>query len=134
MRLLKKSDYVDEPVLVVPMHELVDKYVGSRLIHYATMDIGGFEYSILDALKYRMPIEVMGVEFCQIDAELYSLEQEAKQHVGKSFDFERYWMDFLVNSPYIPVRANDFSTHRKITLINIDEIVCQRLFNFQRYF
>uniref|UniRef100_A0A914W7N9 Methyltransferase FkbM domain-containing protein n=1 Tax=Plectus sambesii TaxID=2011161 RepID=A0A914W7N9_9BILA len=134
MRLLKKNGYVDVLVPVTPLHQVLDEFIGSRLIHFSTLDIEGFEYSILESLKYGKPIESMGVRFCQIDAELHSLEHQAKRHIGNNFDFQKYWNEFLNNSPYIPVKASDFLAHRKITLINVDDVVCQRSFNFQQFF
>lgn len=36
---------------VVPLEELLDKYVKSRFVHYATIDLEGFEFPVMDAFR-----------------------------------------------------------------------------------
>jgi hypothetical protein len=133
MRLRKGTGYKNVIVPITPMHELLDEHVGSRLIHFSTLDIEGFEYPILDALKYGKPIESTGVRFCQIDVELHA-EENQLQHMGADFHFTKYWREFLANSPYLPVKSDKFLAHRKVTLINVEDLTCRRSFEFEKYF
>uniref|UniRef100_A0A914XJU9 Methyltransferase FkbM domain-containing protein n=1 Tax=Plectus sambesii TaxID=2011161 RepID=A0A914XJU9_9BILA len=135
MRLRQNTGmrYKNKQVPVTPMHQVLDEYIGSRLVHFATLDIEGFEYKILDSLKHGKPIESTGVRFCQIDVELHS-DGYQLQNMGPDFKFPHYWRKLLANSSYIPIKAGKFLTHRKVTLINVDDPVCLRLFKFEQYF
>uniref|UniRef100_A0A914VKT7 Methyltransferase FkbM domain-containing protein n=1 Tax=Plectus sambesii TaxID=2011161 RepID=A0A914VKT7_9BILA len=133
MRLRKGNSYKNVNVPITPMFQLLDDNVGSRLIHFATLDIEGFEYPIIDALKYGKPIESTGVRFCQIDIELHA-ENHQLQHMGDDFDFANYWRSFLANSAYLPLKSVKFLSHRKVTLVNVEDFVCRRLFQFDKYF
>uniref|UniRef100_A0A914W3X3 Methyltransferase FkbM domain-containing protein n=1 Tax=Plectus sambesii TaxID=2011161 RepID=A0A914W3X3_9BILA len=133
MRLRKGTGYKNVIVPITPMFQVLDDHVGSRLVHFATLDIEGFEYPILDALKHGKPIESTGVRFCQIDVELHA-EENQLQHMGANFTFTDYWRSFLANSPYLPLKSVKFLTHRKVTLVNMDDLICRRLFQFDKYF
>lgn len=66
MRLREGVNYVDKVIEIHPMYSILDKHIGSRLISFATLDIEGFEYTILDAFKYEQPIDTSDVQFCQV--------------------------------------------------------------------
>ncbi len=44
----------------------MDKFLHSRLVHFATLDIEGAEYGILEELKYGGVFDRAGVVFCQV--------------------------------------------------------------------
>ena len=48
------------------MAEILDKYVGTRLVHYMTIDIEGFEYGILEELLRGKILAEQGIAFCQV--------------------------------------------------------------------
>ena len=52
------------------MAEILDKFVGSRIVHYMTIDIEGFEYPILEGLMRGKLLAEQGIVFCQVSAVL----------------------------------------------------------------
>ncbi len=44
----------------------MDEYIHSRLVHFATLDVEGAEYGILNELKYGGIFDEAGVIFCQV--------------------------------------------------------------------
>jgi hypothetical protein len=66
MRLRKGHNYINKLIEIHPMYSILDEYIGSRLIQFATMDIEGFEYSIMQAFEYAQPIHESNVKFCQV--------------------------------------------------------------------
>ncbi len=81
MRLRRGHGYENVPVVIEPLLEVskfstatlsdfilpqaMDTYVRSRLVHFATLDIEGAEYGILDELKYGGVFDKAGVVFFQ---------------------------------------------------------------------
>ena len=59
---LRRSDggYFTKEVDIVPLPDLLTKYVGSKVIHFATIDIEGFDYNLLDAFKYQQSYDIAG--------------------------------------------------------------------------
>lgn len=51
---------------VLPLDEVVAKYIGTLTIEFATMDIEGVEFSILEALQYDGRLTTAGLTFCQV--------------------------------------------------------------------
>uniref|UniRef100_A0A914WYL2 Methyltransferase FkbM domain-containing protein n=1 Tax=Plectus sambesii TaxID=2011161 RepID=A0A914WYL2_9BILA len=134
MRIRQGTGYNNIKVRITPLLDVLDLRIGSRLIHFATLDIEGYEYAILNALKFGKKFDKAGVSFCQIDVELHSYANQA-QAMGTGFNFNEFWLDFLANSPYIPIKSDvTYFDHRKVTLINVADSVCRTLFRFDRYF
>jgi hypothetical protein len=48
-------------------------------------------------------------------------------------DFSRFWSDFLLNSPYVPVWAQGVGSHRYVTFIHRENSDCKRLFQWHRF-
>lgn len=135
MRIRETSGgYSNVNVRLAPLVEVVDKFIKSRLIHFVTIDIEGFEYAILNALIEGNAFQRAGVRFCQIDVELHSLPNQL-QAMGAKFQFYDFWRRFLSNSYYAPVKTTTtIFLHHKVTLINTNDHECRRVFDFDRYF
>jgi hypothetical protein len=147
MRIRKGINYIDKLIEIHPMYSVLDKYIGSRLIQFSTLDIEGFEYSIMQAFEYAQPIYDSNVQFCQvcnnfcckqlfviqIDIELHA-KSVSKNKIGNSDRFAQFWYQFLSNSPYLPIIATNFLEHRKVTLINAESNECEKTFQFTKYF
>ncbi|VDM37728.1 unnamed protein product [Toxocara canis] len=109
--------------------EVLDKYVGSRFIHFTTMDIEGFEYRILDQMEEGRYIHNQSVTFCQLDVELHD---NVMQKLNSLKNFNQYFRSFLMHSSYVPIVSTRFLTHQKVTLINSQNQECEALFNFEQ--
>jgi len=136
LRLLQKhlhGGYGNQRVSVRPLHEVLDEFVHSRLIHFATLDIEGVEYPILNELKYGGVFDEAKVIFCQIDVELH-FGVESRHILASNFSFSAFYKDFLLNSPYVPVFATNFVQHRKVTFLHEHHPDCLRLFGLRKYY
>lgn len=119
--------YYKKEVQVLAMAELLDAYLGTRKVHYMTIDIEGFEYFILEALIGGQKLSEQGVAFCQIDAELHHQSNSPTylKEFLKKFDSDE--------SDYIPIFAAPFLKHQKITFLNFKEPECARAFNIELF-
>jgi len=134
MRLRENGGYVNREVAIEPLHETLDRHLHSRLVHFATLDIEGGEYGILQQLKYDAIFERNGVVFCQLDVELHFGHAVTSHVLSRDFNFSAFYLDLLLNSPYVPVKAVDFYAHRKLTLIHEKHEECERIFQWRRFF
>ncbi len=46
--------------------QVLDEYVHSRIVHFATIDIEGAEYELIDALRNKQNLDKEGIIFCQV--------------------------------------------------------------------
>jgi len=134
MRLRKGTGYSNKLVLVKPLHEVLDEYLHTRLIHFATLDIEGAEYQILNELKYGGVFDQRDVTFCQIDVELHFGDVTVKHILPKNFSFPAFYRDFLTESPYVPIYAMNFLSHRKVTFLHEHQPDCLRLFGLRKFY
>ncbi|KHN78671.1 Uncharacterized protein C28H8.8 [Toxocara canis] len=129
LSFLKNGTYVIVKSKVHAIHKVLDKYVGSRFIHFTTMDIEGFEYRILDQMEEGRYIHNQSVTFCQLDVELHD---NVMQKLNSLKNFNQYFRSFLMHSSYVPIVSTRFLTHQKVTLINSQNQECEALFNFEQ--
>lgn len=66
MRLFKNQNYYDKIVPVRMLDDVLVQYVGTTIIEFATLDIEGAEFPILEALKFDGRLTNAGVIFCQV--------------------------------------------------------------------
>uniref|UniRef100_A0AC34G4X6 Methyltransferase FkbM domain-containing protein n=1 Tax=Panagrolaimus sp. ES5 TaxID=591445 RepID=A0AC34G4X6_9BILA len=59
----KRYKIIKMPVL--SMADMLDKFLQTRVIHYLTIDIEGFEFSILQELLQGRILQKQGIVFCQ---------------------------------------------------------------------
>uniref|UniRef100_A0A7E4W9A2 Methyltransf_21 domain-containing protein n=1 Tax=Panagrellus redivivus TaxID=6233 RepID=A0A7E4W9A2_PANRE len=121
--LRKAGKYVHKDVEVVAMQNLLDRYLGTRFVHYATIDIEGAEYAILKALLSGNALYNEGIVVCQIDAELHGFNADGSNIIDlmKAYAVE--------TSQYIPVANSPFLTHQKVTFVNVENERCREAFN-----
>ena len=108
---------------------LLDISVGQRLIHYVTIDLEGFEYSILRELLPGGVLDEQGVTFCQINVKFHNSKLDDNEII-KNF-IEQF------NAP----NSNYFSIHyslilekdHKVTFVNVKNENCQEAFDVIRY-
>uniref|UniRef100_A0AC35EYI7 Methyltransferase FkbM domain-containing protein n=1 Tax=Panagrolaimus sp. PS1159 TaxID=55785 RepID=A0AC35EYI7_9BILA len=62
----KIERYHNETIKVFAFSELLDNFVKSRLVHYMTIDIEGFEFGILEALLPSKKLYKEGITLCQV--------------------------------------------------------------------
>uniref|UniRef100_A0A7E4VAW0 Methyltransf_21 domain-containing protein n=1 Tax=Panagrellus redivivus TaxID=6233 RepID=A0A7E4VAW0_PANRE len=121
--LRKGIKYVHRDIEVVAMQNLLDAYLGTRFVHYATIDIEGAEYPILKSLLNANTLYNEGIDICQIDAELHGFNSDNSNIIDlmKAFAVD--------NSQYIPVVSAPFLIHHKITFVNVENLRCRQAFN-----
>lgn len=114
---------------------LLENEIGSKLIHYLSIDTEGYEYIILKELVGTGKFARSGIEFCQIDAELHNPKYHRAHTAVKelnSADFQQHFLQ--ASSPYLPVYKIIYRPHQKITYINIENPECEKAFKFSKYF
>ena len=123
--------YYDKNVTIYPLSELLDKYLGQRLVHFITIDLEGFEYSILEELfDNNGKLSKQGIVFCQIDAELHQLRDEHGPAIKRLIEKVSH-----PESDYLPVNHRWYmKIHHKITFINFGNRECRRAFDYQKLF
>ena len=125
----EEKKYFSKNVTVLPFYELLDNYVGQRLVHYMTIDIEGFEYSILNEILLGRKLASQGIAFCQIDAELHNVRLDSNQPIR---DFVQQFLS--PESNYLPVYYSLFlGRHHKITFINVNRKECKQMFDMTKY-
>ena len=125
----EEKKYFSKNVTVLPFYELLDSYVGQRLVHYMTIDIEGFEYSILNEILPGRKLASQEISFCQIDAELHNVRLDSNQSTR---DFVQQFLS--PESNYLPVYYSLFlGMHHKITFININREECRQMFDMTKY-
>ena len=62
----RKPHWKVGPVEVVPMHTMLDRYVGQRLMHFATIDLEGFEFPIMEEFRRGrfVALVIFALNFC----------------------------------------------------------------------
>ncbi len=106
--------------------------MGSRVLEFATLDIEGFEYDMLNGLLESTGVlSKAGVIFCQLDVEFHTPSWKAKD-----FDFGRFFKGFLEQTNYVPVFAERFlKLHHKMILIYAGEdSSCHESFDLKKMF
>ncbi|KAE9551070.1 hypothetical protein FO519_005707 [Halicephalobus sp. NKZ332] len=101
--------YNKKDIKVLSMVDVLDRFIGQRIVHYMTIDIEGFEYSILEQLLEGKLLSRQGIVFCQIDAELHD------SRADKPDPIEEFLNKY--NSPtshYIPIFTSKFLKHQKV--------------------
>ena len=123
--------YPERNVTVHALPEVLDKYINQRLVHFATIDLGGFEYTILEELFDNLGnLSRQGVVFCQIEAELHQLKEEHPSALKRLV--ERVVKQ---ESDYLPINHSPYmKIHHKVTFINFGNRECRRAFDLQRLF
>ncbi len=66
MRVWKDTWFHFITIPVVPLDEVATKHVGTLTIEFATHDIDGAEFAILEALQYDGRLTKDGLIFCQV--------------------------------------------------------------------
>uniref|UniRef100_A0A914E1V9 Methyltransferase FkbM domain-containing protein n=1 Tax=Acrobeloides nanus TaxID=290746 RepID=A0A914E1V9_9BILA len=125
------NSYVTKNVSVIPLEKLLDRFLHTRTVHYMTIDIEGFEYSILNELLPGKAFAKQNVTFCQIDAELHSDIINDKNVVVNLQQFLKKFTDYP--SPYLPIFTTPFLAHEKVTFINVESEECEKAFNFKKF-
>ncbi|KAE9549372.1 hypothetical protein FO519_007416 [Halicephalobus sp. NKZ332] len=128
LTLREGEKYITKNITVLSMASLLDEFIGTRKIHYMTIDIEGFEYSILEQLPNGRTLAEQGIVFCQIDAELHDFKND-KEKIKKflhQFDME--------NSDYVPIYSSPFLTHQKVTFVNFRDEECLEAFDLSRLY
>lgn len=112
--------YHHETLMVVPLHELLDQYLHTRTVHFATLDIEGFEMPILKSLLFpKQLLYRQNITFCQLDIEFHNWKWKNNVHLI---------IQILYIVDYLPVNVEDFHGHLKITLISTKRLAqCQQI-------
>ncbi|KAK0394986.1 hypothetical protein QR680_001045 [Steinernema hermaphroditum] len=129
----EKGGYDTVTLHIEPLSKLLDQFVQTRLIHYATLDIEGFEFPILESMRTDGVIHKENVVLCQLDVELHNRIQ-GNHVLDADFDVNQFLGDFVLNSPYTPIRFSPFLHHIKMTAIRLDVPACQEAFGWSSYF
>lgn len=130
-----KNVYAPRTARIISLLELMDKEIGSRLIHYLSIDTEGYEYIILNSLVGNGTFAKSGIEFCQIDAELHNPSYKYTHVDVKKLNSTEFQLNFLQeSSPYLPVFRLPYGVQQKITFINVANPECEKAFNFSKYF
>ena len=124
-----KNDNFSKTVPILPLRELLDAYVGNRLIHYMNIDMYGFEYSIMNQLLPGKKLPKQDITFCQVDSKLYNVRLDSSQPIKEFIQ-----QCVVPGSNYLPIYYAEFiDLYHKITFINIDNDECQEIFNTTKY-
>ncbi|KAI1715878.1 hypothetical protein Ddc_10797 [Ditylenchus destructor] len=135
----KYTDYnrnVYYNLTIKPFHNILDQNVGSRLLHYAAIDIEGFEFPMLKEFGDSGQYHINGIVICQMDIEWHA---EIPGVVKDDFQFGPYMRQlFKGASQYLPIYAAPYSPGHpwaiKMTMINIKDSECELAFRFSKYF
>uniref|UniRef100_A0A1I7XX51 Methyltransf_21 domain-containing protein n=1 Tax=Steinernema glaseri TaxID=37863 RepID=A0A1I7XX51_9BILA len=127
------NGYIYETAMlkIEPLSKLLDTYAKSRFIHYASLDIEGFEYTLLRSMQKGGTIHRENVVICQMDVELHS--HHGGSLVSSNFDLSDFLKEFFLRSPYTPVLFSHFLSHVKMTAIRTDVPECREAFDWDRY-
>uniref|UniRef100_A0A7E4UTG6 Methyltransf_21 domain-containing protein n=1 Tax=Panagrellus redivivus TaxID=6233 RepID=A0A7E4UTG6_PANRE len=120
------GEYKKQNVTVVAMPTLLDAYLKTRFVHYATIDIEGAEFPILEALLSGKELYKEGVVICQLDAELHGFRPESQEVINllKAYSSPE--------SQYISVVNSNFLFHQKVTFVNFENEMCREAFNLDQ--
>jgi len=130
-----KNKYSNIVVPVKPLAEVLDQYVNARILHFATLDIEGGEIEILRSLQKGELLDKEKVIFCQMDVEIHGDIVIANRAEFRDFDFQKFWTNFITNSPYVPIIAKPFlKHHRKVTFIHTTEPICIDYLKLEQHF
>uniref|UniRef100_A0A7E4ZZ52 Methyltransf_21 domain-containing protein n=1 Tax=Panagrellus redivivus TaxID=6233 RepID=A0A7E4ZZ52_PANRE len=104
--------------LMVAMPTLLDAYLKTRFIHYATIDVEKAEFPILEA-----PLDKMSF---QLDAELHGFHPESMEIINllKLYSSPESQYTFVVNF--------DFLHHQKVTFVNVKNEMCREAFDLDQ--
>ncbi|KAI1697552.1 hypothetical protein DdX_18439 [Ditylenchus destructor] len=135
----KYTDYagtVHRNLKIRPFVNILDQDVGSRLMHYAAIDIDGFEFPMLKEFGDSGQYHLNGVVICQMDIEWHA---EIKDVVKDDFEFGTYMRQLFQDATsYLPIFAEPYSPGHpwaiKMTMINIKNSECELAFRFSKYF
>ncbi|KAE9547362.1 hypothetical protein FO519_009424 [Halicephalobus sp. NKZ332] len=121
----------EKNITLHPFSEILDEYVGQRLVHFVTIDLEGFEYSILEELMTNGgKLSRQGIVFCQIDAELHYFNEEHAAALRRLMKTVSKY-----DSDYIPVDHSWYmGIHHKITFVNFGNRECRRAFDIRKLF
>ena len=126
--LMMRSEHTTQDIKVLEMADILDRFIGQRTVHYLTINVEGYEYSIFDEIDRKI-LSRQGIVFCQIDAEFRHFWSEKAEAIEKLFN--------RFNSPtshYIPIFTTRSLERQKVTFINIRSRECSNAFNFSNYF
>lgn len=116
--------YAREKVRTISAQELMGNYLKTNMIHFATIDVEGHEFTLL--ANYSKTFEDAGLTICQMDIELHGRFLRSEKVIYP-------WIrKFLEKTTFIPVAAANYLKHRKVTFYNTVHI-CNELFRLERF-
>uniref|UniRef100_A0A914DMI0 Methyltransferase FkbM domain-containing protein n=1 Tax=Acrobeloides nanus TaxID=290746 RepID=A0A914DMI0_9BILA len=123
-----------EVMQIRAMHKLLDEYVGSRIIHFATFDIEGYEKKLIDGIMYQGNITKNNVIFCQIDWELH--KDSMYEKLGLKADRVKTLISLIKNSPYLPILISPQSLYNQhqVILLYVEDSPCKTPFMLEEIF
>ncbi|KAI1697262.1 hypothetical protein DdX_18582 [Ditylenchus destructor] len=109
--------------------QILDQDVGNRLMHYAAIDIEGFEFPMLKEFGDSGEYHINGVVICQMDIEWHS---DMPQLAKGDFAFGTYMRHLFQDATsYLPIFAEPYSPGHpwaiKMTMINFKRRFRRRL-------
>jgi hypothetical protein len=63
---------------------LLDEYIGSKIIHFASFDIEGMEQFLIEGLIFNGTLTRQGVIFCQVKKALFENFETFIDRLGSS--------------------------------------------------
>ncbi|KAI1715906.1 hypothetical protein Ddc_10827 [Ditylenchus destructor] len=116
--------------------KILDQDVGRRFMHYASIDIDGWEFPMLKEFGDSGQYSLNGVVICQMDIEWHA---EIKDVVRDDFEFGTYMRKLFQDaSSYLPIFAEPYHPGHpwaiKMTMINIKNTECELAFRYSKYF
>lgn len=140
LRVRVNTSYMYQTIPVVPLNKAVRESMQTTRVDFVTLDIEGFEYTIMRALEASEALSGLhcidsdrlqlilrsDITICQLDVELHKPDPSAHVDgiITSAQQFDEFYRQFLRRTPFIPVAALHFLSHRKLTLVNgVDECV-----------
>lgn len=131
--LITRAGFVKSTQAVHALDSVLDDYLGTRVVQFATLDIEGNEYHILDKLRNGEILQKKKVVFCQLDVELHGKELQEKHLAEMSYaNFSQFLRAFLTQSPYVPITGKKYLYHQKITFVHTANSMCEDFFNIKQ--
>src|SRR4051812_3749439 len=84
---------------------------------------------------YKSSNASVAVSVCQIDIELHApdMPQQFAGSMQSLDEFDGFYRTFLRDTNFVPVIADVFLSHRKVTLVDPSLDYCNDYFDFDRY-
>uniref|UniRef100_A0A914Z6S1 Methyltransferase FkbM domain-containing protein n=1 Tax=Panagrolaimus superbus TaxID=310955 RepID=A0A914Z6S1_9BILA len=113
---------------------ILDEFVGSRLVHYLSIDIESYEMIVMPELIGAGKFANENITFCQIDAELHNPKQGGQHPDAEKINRVQWILDFISeSSQYLPIFTVFYQPTHKVTFVNFANPECEKAFKISSY-